>query len=149
MRLNKEKAKSRFRCETKRFRLVLPVILMIVKEAGDLSPQRDCLLQIAGGMAQSKSSRWRGIGTVFQRMSTAAPRRSKSALLPRQEAVRLSGILPAFDRLIDMARHPFLVFGKGRVNLLKMAEFTHLVRRTRCVGRSALNSAALARYCSA
>jgi hypothetical protein len=38
------------------------------------------------------------------------------------------------NRLIDMDCQPFFVFGKRRVDLLKMAEFPRFVRRTRCVG---------------
>jgi len=35
------------------------------------------------------------------------------------------------NRLADIDRHPFLVFGERRVRLLQIAEFTRFVRRTR------------------
>src|SRR5205085_8777301 len=43
-------------------------------------------------------------------------------------------ILPPLDRLFGMACHPFFVFGKRRVGLREIAEFTRFVGGTRCVG---------------
>jgi hypothetical protein len=43
-------------------------------------------------------------------------------------------ILSPLNRLIHIYCHPFFVFGKPRVDPLKMPEFPRFVRRTRCVG---------------
>jgi hypothetical protein len=40
-------------------------------------------------------------------------------------------VLPGANHLIRIARHPFCVFGKRRVALLQIAEFTRFFRRMR------------------
>src|SRR5689334_16870067 len=85
-------------------------------------------------LAQSKSFRWSFVGTVFQRISTAAPRHFKICSSCSTRAVRVVVIVSPLNRLIDMDCHPFFVFGKRRVGLLEIEEFPRFVRRTRCVG---------------
>src|SRR5260221_7379882 len=84
-------------------------------------------------LAQSKSSRWSFVGTVFQRISTAAPRHFKICSSSSAIAVTVLAILSPLNRLIEMNCHPLFVFGKRRVGLLEIAEFTRFLRRTRCV----------------
>jgi hypothetical protein len=55
-------------------------------------------------LAQSKSSRWSFVGTVFQRISTAAPLGKGSTVVV---------ILSPLNRLIEIDCHPFFVFGKS------------------------------------
>jgi hypothetical protein len=65
----------------------LLVILMIVKEASYLSLQRRCLLQIPDCTGAVEEL---FVGTVFQRISTAAPRHFKICSSSSTRAVRLS-----------------------------------------------------------
>jgi len=58
-------------------------------------------------------------------------------------------ILSPLGRLVDMDCHPFFVFGKRRVGLLEIAEFVVSFGERGVLVSNVLNSAALARYCSA
>jgi hypothetical protein len=78
------------------------------------------------------SLEWRRL-LQFQRISTAAPRHFKIWSSSSARAVRLS-LFSALNRLIEMNRHPFFVFGKRRVGLLEIEEFPRFVRRTRYAG---------------
>ena len=72
-------------------------------------------------LAQSKSSRWSFVGTVFQRMITAAPRHFQDLLV-------FVAVLYPLNRLIDVDCHPFLVVRERRVGPLEIAKLTHLAR---------------------
>ena len=95
-------------------------------------------------LARSKSFRWSVVGAVFRRMVTVVPRRFKSCAFFLGEDGTVVAILSALDRLIDIGRHPFLVFGKRRVgsSLVSLGERGVMASK-------ALNSVAFARYCSA
>jgi hypothetical protein len=58
-------------------------------------------------------------------------------------------IFSPLNRLVDIDRHPFFVFGERRVRLLQIKEFTRSFDERGMFMSSALNSAAFARYCSA
>jgi hypothetical protein len=85
-------------------------------------------------LALSKSSRRSVVGTVFQCMSTAAPRHFKMRSPYLGEGGAVVATLSPLNNSIDVNRHPFFVFGKRRVGLLQITDFTHIVRRTTCVG---------------
>jgi hypothetical protein len=123
---------------------------MIVKEASYLSLEWRRLLQIPDCTSAVEE-----LPLELRRNSIPAHKHGRAQALQNlvfflSEGSTVVAILSALNRLIEMNRHPFFVFGKRRVGLLEIAEFTRFVRRTRDVlVRNALNSAALARYCSA
>jgi hypothetical protein len=67
---------------------------------------------------------------LHDRRSRHAPQNSLFVLI---KAGTVVAIPPPPNRLVDIDRHPFFVFGERRVRLLQIAEFTGLVRRTRHV----------------
>src|SRR6266511_5658547 len=85
-------------------------------------------------LPQSKRFRWSFVGTVLQCMITAVPGHFKICAFFLSEGGTVVAIPSALNRLIEIDRHPFLVFGKRRVSLLQIAQFTRFVRRTRCDG---------------
>jgi len=122
---------------------------MIVKEASYPSLEWRCLLQItdATGAVEELPLEFRGNGIPAHKHGRAQTLQNLLFFLNKGSTVVV--IFYPLDRLIDMDCHPFFVFGKRRVGLLEIEEFPRFVRRTRCVGEKRLNSAALARYCSA
>ena len=75
-------------------------------------------------LAQSKGFRWSSVGAVFRRMVTVVPRRFKFCAFFLSEGGMVVAILSALNHLIDIGRHPFLVFDKRRVGLLQIAQLT-------------------------
>src|SRR6266702_553649 len=112
----------------------LLVILMIVKEASYLPLERRCLLQITDGTGavEELPLELRGNGIPAHKHGRAQTLQNLLFIVGKGSTVVV--ILSPLNRLIDMDCHPFFVFGKRRVDPLKMAEFPRFVRRTRCVG---------------
>ncbi len=127
----------------------LLVILMIVKEASYLSLQRRCLLQIPDctGAVEELALELRGNSIPAHKHGRAQTLQNLLFFLNKGSTVVV--ILSPLGRLIDMDCHPFFVFGKRCVGLLEIAEFLVSFGERGVLVRNALNSAALARYCSA
>jgi hypothetical protein len=100
---------------------------MIVKEASYLALEWRRLLQITDGTGAVEE-----LPLELRRNSIPAHKHGRAQAL--QNLVFFLSEGSALNRLIEMTRHPFFVFGKRRVGLLEIAEFTRFVRRTRCVG---------------
>jgi hypothetical protein len=103
---------------------------MIVKEASYPSLEWRCLLQITDGTGEE-------LPLELRRNSIPAHEHGRAQALQNlvfflSEGSTVVAILSALHRLIEMNRHPFLVFGKRRVGLLEIAQFIRFVRRTRC-----------------
>jgi hypothetical protein len=79
------------------------------------------------------SSRWSFVATVFRCVVGALPRAPQDLLFSVIKADTVVAILSPLNCLVDIDRHPFLVFGKRRVRLLQITELTRFVRRTRYV----------------
>ena len=79
------------------------------------------------------SSRWSFVATVFRCVVGAVPHAPQDLLFSFIKADTVVAILSPLNRLVDIDRHPFLVFGKRRVRLLQITELTRFVRRTRYV----------------
>jgi hypothetical protein len=107
---------------------------MIVKEASYPSLERRCLLQITDGTStvEELSLDLRGNGIPAHKHSRAQALQNLRFFLGKGSTVVV--ILSPLDRLIDMDCHPLFIFGKRRVGLLKISEFSRFVRRTRHVG---------------
>src|SRR5437667_2353234 len=106
----------------------LLVILMIVKEASYLSLQRRCLLQIPDCTGAVEE-----LALELRRNSIPAHKHGRAQALQNllfflSEGSTVLAILSPLNRLIEMNCHPFLVFGKRRVGLLEIAEFTRFLR---------------------
>jgi hypothetical protein len=112
----------------------LLVILMIVKEASDLSLERRCRLQVTDGTGavEELPLELRGNGIPAHKHGRAQALQNLPFFLGEDRAV--FAFLSRLNRLIDMERHPFFVFRQRRVGLLEVAKLTRFVRRTRCVG---------------
>jgi hypothetical protein len=107
---------------------------MIVKEASYLSLEWRRLLQIPDCTSAVEE-----LPLELRRNSIPAHKHGRAQALQNlvfflSEGSTVVAILSALNRLVEMNRHPFFVFGKRRVGLLEIAEFTRFVRRTRCVG---------------
>jgi hypothetical protein len=107
---------------------------MIVKEASYLSLEWRRLLQITDGTGAVEE-----LPLELRRNSIPAHKHGRAQALQNlvfflSEGSTVVAILSALNRPIEMSRHPLFVFGKRRVGLLEIAEFTRFVRRTRCVG---------------
>jgi hypothetical protein len=94
-------------------------------------PDRSCGHMDAGGVAeraypvrQQQSARAQG-QIRFASVGGPMPRGARETA-----SSRLGRTL---NRLADIDRHPFFVFGKGRVRLLQSTEFARFIRRTRHV----------------
>jgi hypothetical protein len=113
----------------------LLVILMIVKEASYLSLERRRLLQVTDGTGavEELPLELRGDSIPAHEHSRAQALQNLLFFLGKGSTV--VAILSPLNRLIEMNRHPFFVFGKRRVGLLEIAEFTRFVRRTRYVDK--------------
>src|SRR5260221_7473427 len=111
----------------------LRVILMIVKEASYLSLQRRCLLQIhdCTGAVEELALELRGNSIPAHKHGRAQA--LQNLLFFLSDSSTVLAILSPLNRLIEMNCHPLFVFGKRRVGLLEIAEFTRFLRRTRCV----------------
>ncbi len=122
---------------------------MIVKEASYLSLQRRCLLQIPDctGAVEELALELRGNSIPAHKHGRAQTLQNLLFFLNKGSTVVV--ILSPLGRLIDMDCHPFFVFGKRCVGLLEIAEFLVSFGERGVLVRNALNSAALARYCSA
>jgi|SRR5947207_5669970 len=122
---------------------------MIVKEASYPSLERRCLLQITDGTGavEELPLKLRGDGIPAHKHGRAQALQNLLFFLGKGSTVVV--ILSPLNRLIDMECHPLFVFRKRRVGLLEIAELPRFIRRTRYVVSNALNSAALARNCSA
>jgi hypothetical protein len=109
---------------------------MIVKEASYLSLERRCLLQItdAAGAVEELPLELRGNSIPPHKHGRAQALQNLLLFLVLGEGTSVLDILSLLNRLIEMNRHPFFVFGKRRVGLLEIAEFPRFVRRTRYVG---------------
>jgi hypothetical protein len=99
---------------------------MIVKEASYLSLEWRRLLQITDGTGAVEE-----LPLELRRNSIPAHKHGRAQALQNlvfflSEGSTVVAILSALN--------PFFVFGKRRVGLLEIAEFTRFVRRTRCVG---------------
>lgn len=79
------------------------------------------------------SSRRSFVGTVFCCVIAAVSTHLKICSSSSSNLVRLSRSLSPMNRLVDIDRHPFFVFGKRCVRLLQITECTRFVRRTRKV----------------
>jgi hypothetical protein len=70
-------------------------------------------------------------------VQTAPTTRTKRAIELDRQIIRRPatvGVIPSpLNRLVEIDRHPFFVFGERRVRLLQTTEFTRFVRRTRYV----------------
>jgi hypothetical protein len=107
---------------------------MIMKEASYPSLERRCLMQITDGTStvEELSLELRGNGIPAHKHSRAQALQNLRFFLGKGSTVVV--ILSPLDRLIDMGCHPLFVFGKRRVGLLKISEFSRFVRRTPYVG---------------
>src|SRR2546430_15722316 len=112
----------------------LLVILMIVKEASYPSLERRCLLQITDGTGavEELPLELRGNGIPAHKHGRAQTLQNLLFFVGKGSTVVV--ILSPLNRLIDIYCHPFFVFGKPRVDPLKVTEFPRFVRRTRGVG---------------
>jgi hypothetical protein len=107
---------------------------MIVKEASYLSLERRCLLQITDGTGavEELPLELRGNGIPAHKHGRAQTLQNLLFFVGKGRTVVV--ILSPLNRLIGIYCHPFFVFGKPRVDPLKMPEFPRFVRLTRCVG---------------
>ena len=112
----------------------LLVILMIVKETSYLSLQRGCSLQITDGTGAVEEFPLQLRGNSIPAHEHGRAQALQNLFFFLSEGGTVVASLSPLNRLIDMDRHPLFVFGKRRVGLLQIVEFTHFVRRTRCVG---------------
>jgi hypothetical protein len=122
---------------------------MIVKKASDLAFQQRCLLQMTDGTRAVEEFPLKLGGDGIPLHDHRCPQAPQNQLLFLDEGGMVVAILPAPNRPIDIDHHPFFVFGKRRVGLLEIAEFTRFVRRTRCVDEERSELGCFARYCSA
>jgi hypothetical protein len=111
---------------------ILPVALMIVKEASYPSLERCCLLQITDATGAVEELPLRGNSIPAHKHGRAQTLQNLLFFLGKGGTVVV--ILSPLNRFINMDRHPFFVFSKPRVGLLEIAEFLRFLRRTRCVG---------------
>ena len=107
---------------------------MIVKEASYLSLERRRLLQITDGTGAVEELPLELRGNSIPAHKHGRAQALQNLVFFLSEGSTVVAILSALNRLIEMNRHPFFVFGKRRVGLLEIAEFTRFLRRTRCVG---------------
>jgi hypothetical protein len=107
---------------------LLPVILMIVKEASNLSLQRGSFLQItqSAGALEELALELRGNGIPLHEQGCAQA--LQDLLLLVSEGGTIVAILSPLNCPIDMDRHPFFVFSKRRVGSLEIAELLRFVR---------------------
>src|SRR5260221_13823149 len=122
---------------------------MIVKEASYLSLERRCLLQITDGTGavEELPLELRGNGIPAHKHGRAQTLQNLLFFVGKGLSVVV--ILSPLNRLIDIYCHPFFVFGKPRVDPLKMADSLVSFGERGALARNAPNSAALARYCCA
>jgi hypothetical protein len=73
----------------------------------------------------------------------------QNALFFLGEGGAVVATLSPLNNSIDVNRHLFFVSGKRRVGLPQITDFTHFVRRTRCVGEEAPELGCFRSYCSA
>src|SRR5260221_9538563 len=111
----------------------LRVILMIVKEASYLSLQRRCLLQIhdCTGAVEELALELRGNSIPAHKHGRAQA--LQNLLFFLSDSSTVLAILSPLNRLIEMNCHPLFVFGKRRVGLLEVSEFTLFLYRIRGV----------------
>ena len=107
---------------------------MIMKEASYPFPQRFLLLQIAEGAGAVEELPLELRGNSIPPHEHGRAQRLQNLLFFLGEDGTVVAVHSPLNRLIDMACHPFFVFGKRRVGLREMAEFIRFVRGTRCVG---------------
>jgi hypothetical protein len=107
---------------------------MIVKEAGYLSLERRCLLQIADGTSAVEELPLELRGNGIPAHEHGCAQELQNLLFFPNKGSTVVAILSPLNLLIAIDCHPFFVFGKPRVGVLEIAEFLRFVRRTRCVG---------------
>jgi hypothetical protein len=107
---------------------------MIVKEASNLPFQRDGLLQIteSGGAFEELPLQLRGNRVPAHEQGRAQAPQDFLFFLGKLGTVVAN--LSASNRLVDVDRHPLFIFGKRRVDLRQIPEFTHFIGRTRYIG---------------
>src|SRR4029434_2768134 len=110
----------------------LLVILMLVKKARYLSFQR--LPRIKGSMRAVEQFPLKLGRDGIPPHDHGRPQALQHLLLFEGGVVVV--LLPAANHLIRIERHPFCVFGKRRVALLQIAEFTRFLWRMRCGGEN-------------
>ena len=122
---------------------------MIVKEASYPSLERRCLLQITDGTSavEELPLELRGNGIPAHEGGFAQELQNLLFFLNKGSTIVV--IFSPLNCLIDIDCHPFFVFGKCRVGLLEIAQFLVSFGERGLLVSNALNSAALARYCSA
>jgi hypothetical protein len=79
------------------------------------------------------SSRWSFGGDSIRCVIEAVAHAPQNLLFSFIKAGTVVAIFSPPNPLVDIDRHPFLVFGKRRVRLLQITELTRFVRRTRHV----------------
>jgi hypothetical protein len=122
---------------------------MIVKEASYLSLERRRLLQITDGTGavEELPLELRGNGIPTHKHGRAQTLQNLLFFVGKGSTVVV--ILSPLNRLIDMDCHPFFVFGKRRVDRSRWRNSLVSFGERGVLARNVLNSAALARYCSA
>jgi hypothetical protein len=113
---------------------MLLVVLMIVKEAGYLPFQRGRLQQIAEGAGAVEELPLQFGGNSIPAHEHGRAQAPQDLLFFIGEVGTIVANPPPSNRLVDMDRHPFFVFGQRRVGLREIAEFTHFTGRTRHIG---------------
>jgi hypothetical protein len=108
----------------------LLVTLVIVKEASDLSFQRGCLLRIPDGTGAVEEFPLQLRGNGVRAHDHGRAEALQDLLVFVSKGGTVVALLSPLNRLIDMNRHRFFVFGKRHVGVHQIAEFTRVVHRT-------------------